>query len=142
MARTARSQRDRGARDSSGDRSNCDREIRSRRLGRGATDPSAGAQLSCHQPYYHQPRLVEIPHTPQVTADVIFIPVLSHQEVRAIDRAWRARRKAHPASERTWPRVLHQELDYAERIAPDIRIVKVVKDREEADAFCASWAAY
>ncbi len=92
--------------------------------------------------YYHQPRLLEIPHTPQVTADVIFIPVFSHQEVRAIDRAWRAKRKAHPASERTWPRVLHQELEYAERIAPDIRIVQVVKDRDEADAFCAAWAAY
>jgi amino acid transporter len=92
--------------------------------------------------YYHQPRLVEIPHTPHVTADVVFIPVLSHQEVHAIDRAWRVRRKAHPASERTWPRVLGQELDYAARIAPDIRIVQVVKNREEADAFCTAWDAY
>lgn len=92
--------------------------------------------------YYHQPRLVEIPRTLQVTADVVFIPVLSHQEVRAIDHAWRAKRKAHHASERTWPRVLHQELDYAARIAPDIRIVQVVKDQEEADSFCAAWNTY
>lgn len=92
--------------------------------------------------YYHQPRLVRVPPSPPVTADVVFIPVLSHQEVHAIDRAWHARRKARPASERTWPRVLQQELEYAARIAPDIRIVQVVKDHREADAFCAAWEAY
>jgi hypothetical protein len=37
---------------------------------------------------------------------------------------------------------MQQELGYAARIAPDIRIVRVVKDRAEAEAFCALWDAY
>jgi hypothetical protein len=98
--------------------------------------------------YYHRPRFLRVPDGLPVTADVVFLPIFSHQDVPALarasraSRATRATRQAHPASERTWPRVLHQELAYAARIAPDIRIVRVVKDREEADAYSAAWDTY
>jgi amino acid transporter len=95
--------------------------------------------------YYHRPRFLRVPDGLPVTADVVFLPIFSHQDVPALDRATRANRatrQAHPASERTWPRVLHQELAYATHIAPDIRIVRVVKDRSEADAYSAAWDAY
>jgi amino acid transporter len=87
--------------------------------------------------YYQQPRLLHIPAAPPVSADVVFVPIFSHQETRALDRA---ARRTLPGSARTWPRVLQQELGYAARIAPDIRIVRVVKDH--AEAFCTLWDAY
>jgi amino acid transporter len=92
--------------------------------------------------YYHRPRLLHIPAAPSITADVVFVPIFSHQETRALDRAARRARRTLPGSARTWPRVLQQELAYAARIAPDVRIVRVVKDHAEAEAFCASWDAY
>jgi amino acid transporter len=92
--------------------------------------------------YYHRPRLLHIPTTPPITADVVFVPIFSHQETRALDRAARRARHTLPGSARTWPQVLQQELAYAARIAPDICIVRVVNDRAEAEVFLASWDIY
>lgn len=121
--------------------------------------------------YYRRPRVLRVPSTAPAaaSADVVFVPILTHVDVtqletrssertetnqgsetnqrsqgsqrhrerRASQREARARQRA-----RDWDRLLQQELAYAARIAPRLRIVEVVISQQEADTFRASWNTY
>jgi hypothetical protein len=96
--------------------------------------------------YYRRPRYLQLTDNPLPKADVVFVPILSHQPVPPIGPHQPAPATAHPSSQERWnwqwPQVLSRELAYAARIAPELRIVRVVEDRQEADDFCAAWNAY
>jgi amino acid transporter len=100
--------------------------------------------------FYRRPRMVDLAALTPVTADVVFVPILTHEviaEVIAEDgpvgrgalrsRGGRAAGATRP--EEGLAGVIDQELAYAARIALQVRIVKVVTTQEEADAFCTSW---
>ncbi len=95
--------------------------------------------------YYRQPRKVQLDVEAAITpatADIVYVPIFSHHEVSTAP-ATPASGEEFSASRRTsWPQVLAMELGYAARIAPDIRIIKVVNDPQEANHFTTSWTAY
>jgi amino acid transporter len=96
--------------------------------------------------YYSRPRLLQVPERVTRLADVIIVPIFSHQELRAS----RAPAPAVPPHEpppvgaplHPWQQEVAQELAYAAQLAPTLLVVEVVTDRSEADAFCASWQAF
>jgi hypothetical protein len=100
--------------------------------------------------YYRKPRYLQLTDHPLPKADVVFVPILSHQPIPPLLGPHQpARAAARPHSQEIsdawnweWPQVLSRELAYAARIAPELRIVRVVEDRQEADDFCAAWNAY
>lgn len=90
--------------------------------------------------YYSRPRLLQVPERVTRQADVIILPIFSHQELRS------SRTPAAPppvgAPLHPWQQAVAQELAYAAQLAPTLLVVEVVTDRSEADAFCASWRAF
>jgi amino acid transporter len=126
--------------------------------------------------YYRRPRILQVGAQGRVgemvhglsTADVVFVPVLSHQRIvhphaqpnatpsgqgglqgagRAAARPASAASAASPPEpsndwQATWPAVLTQELAVAARIAPERCVVRIVEDRSEADDFRVAWDAY
>ena len=95
--------------------------------------------LGIHR-YYRRPKIIKVgdmntPGPPQ--ADVVFMPIFSHQSLEASAARIRGQ-ESLPA----WPQVFQQELSYAATIAPQIRLVRVVGSREEADDYCSDWMRY
>ena len=90
--------------------------------------------------YYRRPKIIQVGdiHTPsQPQADVVFMPIFSHQSLET-PAGGSSGEQAQP----TWRQVFQQELVYAATIAPQIRLVRVVGSREEADAYCSDWMRY
>jgi hypothetical protein len=99
--------------------------------------------------YYRKPKYLQLTDNPPPKADVVFVPILSHQPIPSLGPHQPAPDTARPPSQKMsdawnwqWPLVLSRELAYAARIAPELRIVRVVEDRQEADDFCAAWNDY
>jgi hypothetical protein len=99
--------------------------------------------------YYRRPRYLQLTDHPLPKADVVFVPILSHQPIPPFDprqpvpaTAQSSVRELPNAWNWEWPLVLSRELAYAARIATEFRIVRVVEDRQEADDFCTAWNAY
>jgi amino acid transporter len=95
--------------------------------------------LGIHR-YYRRPKIIQVgdmnaPGQPQ--ADVVFMPIFSHQSLEATAAGSRGQESLP-----TWPQVFEQELSYAATIAPQIRLVRVVGSREEADDYCSDWMRY
>ena len=89
--------------------------------------------------YYQLPRRILIDKAPKIVADIVVVPIFSHQDIR--DPQTVGPTAAHP-HRTAWPRVLEQELTYAASVAPKIVIVRVVNDQSEADSYCEAWTAY
>jgi amino acid transporter len=115
--------------------------------------------------YYSRPRELQVPSAPPRTADVVFLPLLSHEDIpneehlrqlarqrqgeeeqedaEALDQPLHASGKtqagADMARARTWLDVVDQELAFAAKVAPTIELVRVVQDAAEAEAFRAAW---
>ncbi len=102
--------------------------------------------------YYQRPRRLLLPEAAPPTADIVFVPILSHRTIPLSvlrRQAGKSHTAAHPSGDdaantetQQWAEVLSEELAFAARIALDIRIVKVVEEQKEADDFRASWAHY
>lgn len=107
--------------------------------------------------YYRRPRRLQIPDTAPPAADVVFVPILSHKPLpqpaarrRDGQQSSQARAAASPpargetpdAWQREWPAALAEELAYAARVAPDIRVVRVVEDQQEVEDLRAGWLRY
>jgi amino acid transporter len=92
--------------------------------------------------YYGRPRLLQVPEQVTRQADVIILPIFSHQELRASPAPAPAAPPPVGAPLHPWRQVVAQELAYAAQLAPTLLVVDVVTDRSEADAFCASWRAF
>jgi hypothetical protein len=95
--------------------------------------------LGIHR-YYRRPKIFQvgdIDTSSQPQADVVFMPILSHQSLQAP-----AARRRGDETQLAWRHVFEQELAYAATIAPQIRLVRVVSNREEADAICSEWVRY
>jgi len=75
--------------------------------------------------YYRRPRIVHLPEQVTSIADVVVLPIFTHQSVAS--------------HQSTLPAFLEQELAYAARLAPRIQLVQIVHDETEAAAFCATW---
>ena len=103
--------------------------------------------------YYHRPKHLRLMYKALPKADVAFVPILSHQPVPPSGpphQPTNGRLTPVPSSLREmpaawnwqWPEVLSEELAYAARIAPEVWILHVVEDRQEANDFCAAWNVY
>jgi hypothetical protein len=91
--------------------------------------------------YYRRPRIIQAgtlnpPTQPQ--ADIVFVPIFSHQSVAELDDAENQKDARRPS----WPKVMQQELAYAARIAPDIRLIRVVGNEQDAERFSREWKAW
>ncbi len=91
--------------------------------------------------YYRRPRIVQVgmltlPETPQ--ADIVFVPIFSHQSVAELKDTENQKDARRPS----WPKVMRQELDYASRIAPDMRLLQVVGNQKDAEHFSREWQAW
>lgn len=101
--------------------------------------------------YYRRPRELQLGGSAPPTADVVYVPILSHEKVGAMHVSGARRQRAtspDPSQdvpdgwESKWARVLAEELTYAARIAPEIRLVRVVENQWEADEFRAAWTRF
>ncbi len=114
--------------------------------------------------YYRLPKRLQTDRLPDVKADVVFVPIFSHQPVASMTpgkhaqpgRASRApggSRTSRTPSPQTPPAAqrrergspldaIDQEIAYAAQIAPQIRIVRVVTTRQEANTFSRDWDDY
>ena len=101
--------------------------------------------------YYHRPRHLRLTYTALPKADIVYVPILSHKPIpRSHPNPENDRRAQAPASLRDtpqewdtqWPQILSDELAYAARIAPELRIIRVAETQQEADDFCSAWQAY
>jgi len=90
--------------------------------------------------YYRRPRIIRMDMmTPpeQTQADVVFVPIFSHQGIV------QSPENGHPQDNwPNWPSVMRQELAYAARIAPDIRLIRVVGDQKDAERFSREWSTW
>ncbi len=118
--------------------------------------------LAIHR-YYARPKLLQLPATPPQTADVAFLPILSHQDLPdeeqlrqlaeqrqgddsaddSTDRPPPATDKKGAAAElarhRAWLAIVEREIGFAATVAPTVELVRVVHDAAEAEAFRAVW---
>jgi amino acid transporter len=87
--------------------------------------------------YYARARLLALPATPPAAADVVVMPILAHEPPpgTAVARPG----SAGQARQEAWARAIRQELAYAARIGPELVVVGVVSDRQEAEAFRVAW---
>lgn len=102
--------------------------------------------------YYRRPRLLQIRDIVPPTADVAYVPILSHQSIHLLKSIQANNRQASTRQapqagtpdglQSGWTAVLAEELALAARIAPLLCLVHVVEDRAEADGFCTAWGAY
>jgi amino acid transporter len=95
--------------------------------------------LGIHR-YYCRPKIIQtgdINPASRPRADVVFMPIFSHQSLQAPQ----ARQRGEEVQP-TWQQVFQQELAYAATIAPQIRLVRVVGSQEEADTYCSEWMHY
>jgi amino acid transporter len=92
--------------------------------------------------YYRLPRIAQLDEVPQVTGDVVIVPIFTHQDVPVQTLSAQTHQESATAGQPAQPRKLVQEIERAASIAPRILLVRVVPDRHEAEQFCATWKAY
>ncbi len=121
------------------------------------------AFLGVHR-YYARPKVLRVPVAPPLTADVAFLPLLSHEDLpnqeQLRDLARRRRgedsdtaqestdmpppatnqREAarEAARHRAWLEVIEREIAFAATVAPVVELIRVVHDAAEAEAFRAA----
>lgn len=94
--------------------------------------------------YYGRTRLLQVPEQATRQADVIIVPIFSHEKL-GISPAPATAPAAPPpvgAPLHPWQQEVARELAYAAQLAPTLLVVGVVEDRSEADAFSAAWRAF
>ena len=88
--------------------------------------------------YYARGRILRLPAAVPTTADVVIMPILSHEDPQAHAAPARARAR-DVAQQQAWQRAVQQELAYAARVAPALIVVRVVGDQQEAETYRAKW---
>jgi amino acid transporter len=92
--------------------------------------------------YYRRARVLQVPEQVAREADVVILPIFSHEKLQAAPAPAMAATPTAGVPPRSWQRTMDRELAYAAQLAPTIVVVGIVNDRPEAESFSATWLAF